>query len=307
MLSRIADSLFWIGRYIERADGTARMVDVLRLSLIEDPGQDVNYTSWMLLGGIMGLDDVSPDVTYADVASRLVFDAGNPSAISGSWLAARENARRARETLSTELWEVINTSWHRWNGLGAQTATQQHLGWVTERAALVAGVADSTMSHDEAWDFLSLGRSLERADMTARIVATGAIDGGPNWGVVLASCGAQQAMLRTMRGVITDRTAAAFLSLDRRFPRSVLASLREAEERLTTLSPDTDRVGFSDEARRILGQTRTQLEYADPDDVLDDLPAMMGLVQESVTQASDAIGARYFMSGPVQEWTGEIL
>ncbi len=307
MLSRIADSLFWIGRYIERADGTARMVDVLRLSLIEDPGQDENYTSWMLLGGIMGLDDVSPDVTYADVASRLVFDADNPSAISGSWLAARENARRARETLSTELWEVINTSWHRWNGLGAQTATQQHLGWVTERAALVAGIADSTMSHDEAWDFLSLGRSLERADMTARIVATGAIDGGPNWGVVLASCGAQQAMLRTMRGVITDRTAAAFLSLDRRFPRSVLASLREAEDRLTALSPDTDRVGFSDEARRILGQTRTQLEYAGPDDVLDDLPAMMGLVQESVTQASDAIGARYFMSGPVQEWTGEIL
>ena len=307
MLSRIADSLFWIGRYIERADGTARMVDVLRLSLIEDPGQDENYTSWMLLGGIMGLDDVNPDVTYADVASRLVFDADNPSAISGSWLAARENARRARETLSTELWEVINTSWHRWNGLGAQTATQQHLGWVTERAALVAGIADSTMSHDEAWDFLSLGRSLERADMTARIVATGAIDGGPNWGVVLASCGAQQAMLRTMRGVITDRTAAAFLSLDRRFPRSVLASLREAEDRLTTLSPDIDRVGFSDEARRILGQTRTQLEYADPDDVLDDLPAMMGLVQESVTQASDAIGARYFMSGPVQEWTGEIL
>ena len=84
MLSRIADSLFWIGRYIERADGTARMVDVLRLSLIEDPGQDENYTSWMLLGGIMGLDDVSPDVTYADVASRLVFDADNPSAISGS-------------------------------------------------------------------------------------------------------------------------------------------------------------------------------------------------------------------------------
>ena len=76
---------------------------------------------------------------------------------------------------------------------------------------------------------------------------------------------------------------------------------------MTALSPDTDRVGFSDEARRILGQTRTQLEYADPDDVLDDLPAMMGLVQESVTQASDAIGARYFMSGPVQEWTGEIL
>lgn len=307
MLSRIADSLFWIGRYIERADGTARMVDVLRLSLIEDPGQDESYTSWMLLGGIMGYEGTSPEVDYTDVARLLVFDADNPSAISGSWLAARENARRARETLSTELWEVINTSWHRWNGLGTRAATQQHLGWVRERAALVAGIADSTMSHDEAWDFLCLGRSLERADMTARIVATGALEWGPGWGVVLNSCGAQQAMLRTMRGVITDRTAAAFLTLDRRFPRSVLAALQEAEDRLTALAPDTDRVGFSDEARRILGQTRTQLEYAHTDEVLDDLPALMRVVQGAVTVASDAIGARYFQSGPVQEWTGETL
>ena len=307
MLSRIADSLFWIGRYIERADGTARMVDVLRLSLIEDPGQDVNYTSWMLLGGIMGLDDVSPDVTYADVASRLVFDADNPSAISGSWLAARENARRARETLSTELWEVINTSWHRWNGLGAQTATQQHLGWVRERAALVGGIADTTMSHDDAWDFLVLGRALERADMTARMVATGASDFGPGWGSVLASCGAQQAMLRTMRGVVTDRNAAAFLTLDRRFPRSVIAALKEAEDRLIVLSPDKDRVGFSDEARRILGQVRTSLEFSNPDRVLDDLAERMQEVQEAVMAASDAVAARYFMSAPVQEWTGEIV
>ena len=73
------------------------------------------------------------------------------------------------------------------------------------------------------------------------------------------------------------------------------------------LAPDIDRVGFSDEARRILGQTRTQLEYANPDDVLEDLPTMMGMVQRSVTRASDEIGARYFRSGPVQEWTGEIL
>lgn len=308
MLSRIAESLFWIGRYIERADGTARMVDVLRLSLIEDPGADERYTSSVVLRGIMGYHDVDPEVDYDDVARMLVFDADNPSAISGSWLAARENARRARETLSTELWEVINTSWHRWNGLGTDAATQQHLGWVRERTALVAGIADSTMSHDEAWDFLVLGRAIERADMTARMVATGALpQGGPTWGVVLASCGAQQAMLRTMRGVITDRTAAAFLSLDRRFPRSVLAALREAEARLTSLAPDTDRVGFSDEARRILGHVRTQLEYSNPDEVLADLTGQMRLVQEAVMETSDAIAARYFQSAPVQEWTGEVL
>ncbi|GAB3114972.1 alpha-E domain-containing protein [Janibacter alkaliphilus] len=306
MLSRIADSLFWIGRYIERADGTARIVDVLRLQLLEDPSADEGLSARLVLHGAMGYDDVE-QATFDDVGRMLVFDAANPNAISGSWLAARENARRARETISTEVWECINTTWHRWNGLGTRAVTQQHLGWVRERSALVAGVADATMSHDDAWDFLALGRSLERADMTARMVATGAQSYGPTWGSVLASCGAQQSMLRTMRGVVTDRTAAAFLTLDRRFPRSVIAALNEAEDRLIALAPDKDRIGFSDEGRRILGQVRTQLEFTDPDAVLAELPAHMMAVQDAVMAASEAIGDRYFNSAPVQEWTGETL
>ncbi|MBA4084722.1 alpha-E domain-containing protein [Janibacter terrae] len=306
MLSRIADSLFWIGRYIERADGTARIVDVLRLQLLEDPAADEQTACTMVLRGIMGYDDVG-EVDYADTSRMLVFDAGNPNAVSGSWHAARENARRARETVSTEMWEAINTTYHRWNSFTPGPATQYHLGWVRERSALLDGLTDTTMSHDDAWDFLVLGRALERADMTARLVATGASDLGPGWGQVLASCGAQQAMLRTMRGVVTDRTAAAFLTLDRRFPRSVIAALKEAEERLINLSPDKDRVGFSDEGRRILGQIRTSLEFSNPDTVLHDLPERMQLVQEAVMAASDAIGARYFLSAPVQEWMGEVV
>lgn len=306
MLSRIADSLFWIGRYVERADGTARIVDVLRLQLLEDPAADEQTACTMVLRGIMGYDDVG-EVDYDGTSRMLVFDAGNPNAVAGSWHAARENARRARETVSTEMWEAINTTYHRWKSFTPGAATQYHLGWVRERSALLDGLTDTTMSHDDAWDFLVLGRALERADMTARLVATGASDFGPGWGQVLASCGAQQAMLRTMRGVVTDRTAAAFLTLDRRFPRSVIAALKEAEERLINLSPDKDRVGFSDEARRILGQIRTSLEFSNPDRVLHDLPERMQLVQEAVMDASDAIGVRYFMSAPVQEWTGEIV
>jgi len=306
MLSRIADSLFWIGRYVERADGTARIVDVLRLQLLEDPATEEQTACTMVLRGIMGYEDVG-EVDYQGTSRMLVFDAANANAISGSWHAARENARRARETISTEMWETLNTTYHRWNAFTPGRATQHHLGWVRERAALVGGIADTTMSHDDAWDFLVLGRALERADMTARMVATGASDFGPGWGSVLASCGAQQAMLRTMRGVVTDRTAAAFLTLDRRFPRSVIAALKEAEDRLIVLSPDKDRVGFSDEARRILGQVRTSLEFSNPDRVLQDLPERMQEVQEAVMAASEAIGARYFMSAPVQEWTGEIV
>ncbi|QIM21195.1 alpha-E domain-containing protein [Phycicoccus sp. HDW14] len=308
MLSRIAESLFWIGRYTERADGTARIIDVLRLQLLEDPVADESAASRTVLSVIMGLPHEG-DVSFDDVGGSLVFDRSNPSSISGAWFAARENARRARETLSTELWEGINTTWHRWNGFGRGMVTERHLSWVRERAALVSGIADSTMSHDEAWDFLVLGRSIERADMTARLVATGGMPGGgAPWSVVLSSCGAQQAFMRSQRGLLSDDRAAAFLVLDREFPRSVFFSLREAENRLEALSPaHAERIGVSDEARRQLGRIRTSLEYRATTDVIADLPAQMRRVQSAVTTASSSIAARYFQSGPLTTWTRDVV
>ena len=194
MLSRIAESLYWIGRYVERADGTARIVDVVRLSLLETTKSDA---AELVLSMIMGIEPPNSVVTFDEVRDRLVFDAGNPSSIAGSWYAARENARRAREILSTDLWEVLNTAWFRWRNLGAPDATTRHLAWTRDRAALIRGVADSSMSHDEAWDFLILGRSLERADMTARMVATGTLKfAGLSWTGVLTACNAQQAYTR---------------------------------------------------------------------------------------------------------------
>ena len=304
MLSRIAESLFWIGRYTERADGTARIVDVLRLQLLEDPGADETLASNTVLSVIMGLP-WDGEATFADVSTALVFDRANAGSITGAWFAARENARRARETLSTELWEGINTPWHRWNGFGRTVATERHLSWARERAALISGIADSTMRHDEAWDFLVLGRSLERADMTARLVATGAMPrGGAPWSVVLSSCGAQQAFMRSQRGLLSDDAAAAFLVLDREFPRSVFFALSEAERRLAALSPAPDeRIGVSDEARRQLGRIRTSLEFRSTADVINDLPAQMLRVQAAVMASSLAIAGRYFQSGPLTTWT----
>ena len=303
MLSRIAESLFWIGRYTERADGTARIVDVLRLQLLEDPGADETIAARTVLSVIMGMP-FEGEVGFADVSAALVFDRSNASSITGAWFAARENARRARETLSTELWEGINTTWHRWHGFGRGIATERHLSWVRERAALVSGIADSTMSHDEAWDFLVLGRSLERADMTARLVATGGLPrGGAPWSVVLSSCGAQQAFMRSQRGLLSDDRAAAFLVLDREFPRSVFFALSEAERRLDALAPQQDRIGVPDEARRQLGRIRTSLEFRATSDVIADLPAQMLRVQGAVMNSSQAIAKRYFQSGPLQTWT----
>ncbi len=306
MLSRIAEALFWIGRYVERADGTARIVDVLRVQQVEDSGHHQADNARHVLHVVMGLPVGAEPVTFDDVGTHLVFDATRPSAITGTWHAARENARRARETLSTELWECINTSWHRWCELGSDQVTATHLAWVRERAALTSGVADATMSHDDALDFFVLGRSLERADMTARLVATaGMPDGEGTWTTVLHSCGAHQAYLRTNRGLVTSERAAAFLVLDRLFPRSIVHALTEAEERLLALEPDIDRIGFNDEARRRLGRVRTSLEYRSFADVLPELPIQMLRVQQAVVEASDAVGRRYFQSGPMMQWTKE--
>lgn len=307
MLSRIAESLFWIGRYVERADGTARIVDVLRLQLLEDPSADEALASRAVLSVIMGMPG-DAYVGLPDVGALLVFDPDNSSSISGAWQAARENARRARETVSTELWEGINTTWHRWNAMDRRTVTERHLAWSRERAALISGIADSTMSHDDAWDFLVLGRSLERADMTARLVANGGLpSGGPPWATVLSSCGAQQAFMRSHRGMFSDEAAAAFLVLDREFPRSVIFALAEAERRLVALSPEAARIGVSDEGRRQLGRVRTSLEYRPTEDIIADLPAQMLRVQRAVTTASSVIAKRYFQSGPMTTWTEELV
>jgi uncharacterized alpha-E superfamily protein len=307
MLSRIAESLFWIGRYVERADGTARIVDVLRLQLLEDPGTDEQAAAEAVLSVIMG-QHTPEGAGIGEVGSQLVFDRTNSSSITGSWMAARENARRARETLSTELWESINTTWHRWNSMGRHVVTERHLSWVRERAALVSGIADSTMSHDDAWEFLVLGRSLERADMTARLVANGGLPyAGPSWSTVLSSCGAQQAFMRSHRGVLTDDLAALFLVLDREFPRSVIFALHAAERRLMKLSPEAQRIGVSDEARRRLGRIRTSLEYRPTDEILVDLSGQMLHVQEAVMAASQAIAQRYFQPGPAPTWTEELV
>ena len=171
LLSRMAETLFWTGRYVERADDTARLVDVYVHQLLGDPGPGSAADCGPLFGilGVKPGEDTEPDVGVA--LFRLAYDSGSPSAISGSVLAARAGARGIREVISSEMWECLNVAGH---GLAGQRRAAERLGphvflrFIRERAALFFGLADSTMSHDDAWRFLVLGRSLERADMTAR-------------------------------------------------------------------------------------------------------------------------------------------
>ena len=181
-------------------------------------------------------------------------------------------------------------------------------GWVRERTALAIGIVESSTSRDEAWTFFTLGRSLERVDMSARLLATSELTeaSGPSWTTILRSCGAYEAYLRTYRGVPSAANAAEFLLLDRIFPRSVTFALDRAERCLSDLAPGADRLGTSDVAARQLGQLRTNLQYRSAPDILANLTEEMVGLQEGISEISEAIRAKYFPVNAMPTWIGEV-
>jgi len=307
MLSRIAESLFWIGRYVERADDTARILDAFLARLLEDPWVDED-AACRALTAILGAPITSEArVSTGDVVEALAFSQDTPSAIAGALAAARDNARGARETISTEMWECINVTWH---ALPSRQAAAERLGpavylaYVRERAAVLTGLAESTMSRDDGWRFLVLGRSLERVDMTARLLSmqAGAPETDAGWRTVLRSCGADESFLHTHGGTVRPALVTEFLLLDRLFPRSALHALTAAEQCLRELAPTIDRAGVADTARRPIGQVRTRLEYTDTATLLADLGGHLRAAQQACATASAAVTARYFPGSVPVEW-----
>jgi len=281
MLSRIAESLFWIGRYIERADGTARILDVHLQLLLEDPWVDED-TACRSLMGVMGSfpPEGTEKVTRSDVLTSLAVDRTNPSSITTySRMPRRINNEKVHEFFQ----------------------------WVRERSALAVGITDSSTSRDEAWQFLALGRAIERTDMTARLLATRSLTeaSGPSWTTILRSCGAYEAYLRTYRGMPSASNAAEFLLLDRLFPRSVIHSIARAEKCMSAIDPVADRVGHSNTVLRALGRIRNDLEYRPIEEILSELPEHMEQVQKVTREASEAIRARFFPTHAEPSWIGE--
>ncbi|SHH48576.1 Uncharacterized conserved protein, Alpha-E superfamily [Jatrophihabitans endophyticus] len=304
MLSRIAESLYWIGRYVERAEDTSRIVDVHLSLLLDDPWAPEDVVCASLLSA-MGHEEVGA-VRREEVLEALVWDAATPAAVLGSIAAARENGRRSREVVSSEMWETINVTWHEASRPARRTYPFPFLSWVRERTAAFTGIADSTLSRDEAYHFLVLGRSIERADMIARMAAARALAGdvGPSWVTLLQSCGAYQAFLRSARGAVDERRAAEFLLLDALFPRSLMSALVVAEKSLDKLAArhgGNDR-GRAGQAHRVLGMIRSELEFAPPAELLDDVYQVMERVQSACSVASDAVSQRYFPRSVVTSW-----
>jgi uncharacterized alpha-E superfamily protein len=306
VLSRIAESLYWIGRYVERAEDTARILDVHLQRMLADPWTEQDASCRSLLA-VMGQPAVEGEINSTVVVGLLGLDDTNPSSVVGALAAARENARGARETVSSEMWECLNSTWH---GLPSARRRVEQQGvhaffrWVRERSAVLAGLTDATMSRDEGWLFLMLGRNVERVDMTARLLRTHERAGGniPSWLTLLRSSGAWETFLRTYRGSLDDRHAAEFLLLDRLFPRSVFAALSSAESCLTELEPDPGRAGVATDAQRIVGRARTNLEFRGADELIRDLPVVLASLEKTCSQINDAVSRRYFRQTTAVNW-----
>lgn len=309
MLSRVAESLYWIGRYVERAEDTSRLLDVHVHTLIEDPWVDEHIASRDVLS-VMGVALPEGRLDARRTTERLAFDRGDTSSIVGALSAARENARGVREALSSELWEALNATYH---ALPAQQAAAERHGpggffrYVRERAAFIGGLLDGTMPRDDGWRFLVLGRSLERVDMTARLLwARGQQrSASSGWIGLLKSCSAHEAYLRTYRSAVEPEKVVEFLVLDRLFPRSVYAALVQAETCLAELDPTAGRVGVDDVARRVLGRARTDLEFRLSSDLLRDLPVLLDMLQNTCADVGAAVAGRYFHHTAALAWTAE--
>ena len=315
MLSRAADSIYWMSRYVERAESTASLVDVhLRLVLDLPPGMSEDWAPVLCATG----DEASyrarfGEATRATVVAYLAFDAENPSSMLSCLRSARENARSVREHLSPDMWEQLNRSYLmvRSASASALDATHELFADLRMSSLLFAGVMDATMLHGEGWHFGRLGRFFERADQTSRLLellhpgsmaspdATGTAEDA-RWAVVLKAAGAFETY-RRRHGTIAASRIADFLILDRELPHSIHHALIEAEASLGALSRSPQR-SFPSAAVRRLGRLRSELEYAVMDEILaDGLEAFLRGLRLRLGQVDAAIFETFFALPPIAE------
>ncbi|WEF34538.1 alpha-E domain-containing protein [Pseudoduganella chitinolytica] len=280
MLSRTADHLFWMARYTERAENTARMLDVNVQTALLPQSEDAARQAWRAMLGISELqqayDRKHESVTQRDVIEFMVCDPSNPSSIIACLTEARENARAVRGTLTTEVWEVQNQTYldlrRRLHGGQLRADPSQFFEWVKYRSHLSRGVTLGTMLHDEAVHFMRLGTFLERADNTARILdvkfhgtpeGTDARRDFYHWAALLRSVSAFEIYRKVYRDVITPARVAELLMLRADMPRSLLACLDEVVENLREVRNDV-----SSETERLAGQLHAELRFGRIDDIL---------------------------------------
>jgi uncharacterized alpha-E superfamily protein len=290
MLSRVADTLYWLSRYIERAENNARMLDVNLQLTLDAALLNHRYTQQHWESIIYSLEDTKlflelhPAITEDSVVDFVAFERKNPNSIYSCLCVARENARSVRELISSEMFEQLNRMYLDFRSGEAQrlfrSSSYQFFKWALQGCHLFQGIADATMTHDEGWDFLQIGKFLERADRTSRILDVkyhillpkeeevgGTVD-TVQWFAVLNSCSGAQPYRRQFQGQIAPWTVAEFLITDASFPRSIRFCVDSLDQSLHNITGVERRdFHYKVEAERLSGKLLADLSYVTIDDV----------------------------------------
>ena len=312
MLSRVADAIHWMCRYVERADNVARFIQVNQDFILDLPSGAEEQ--WEPLVNITADNDWFAErykaPTRDNVLAFLVCDPEYGNSIFSCVRAARENARSVRDALSSEVWENLNRFY-----LGVQDATGRGAATIAEHPEILAeikreahlffGSFDRTMSHGEAWHFGRLGESIERADKTSRILDVKYFHllpsvrdvGGPldetQWAAVLKSVGGLEMYRRRYRRITPDK-AVEFLVIDREFPRSMLYALNQADIALRAIG-GTPVGQYSNAAEQRLGQLNAQFSFAGAKQILQTgLHEFLDNFQTQLNAVGSAVHATYF-------------
>jgi len=319
MLSRVANSIFWMSRYLERAENIARLIETQLHMALDLPALRDDSKTWKPLVDITGDEEYFAKNHGAPTKENVIFfhtfDSAYPHSIRSCLTAARENARSVREVIPSELWEMINRLYLEVTGMSNRVVVfnDPHAFYTKIKmdCHLITGIAYSTMAHGEAWHFSQLGRFLERADKTSRILDVkffiilprldyvGSSMDNVQWAALLKSTSSLE-MYRKRFNLISAKNIADFLIFDREFPRSVLYCVNRAEQAFSSINgtvPGT----YSNDLARKFGKLTGRLNYSQIDDVFAiGMHEYLDCVQSDLNQVDAAIFDEYFALKPVQ-------
>ncbi len=282
MLSRVADSLYWMARYAERAEHGARLMRV-RLEAMIEQGELESSEGWRrTLYGMSDADPEDPAADPRDITFRVAFDRTNPSSIMSSLAAARDNARQVREQISSEMWEHINRQYLRisqldydwiWSGNPAQTFID-----IGDGIWMLQGITQSTMRHGEGFDFIDLGTYLERAQLVARLLdvyLSPPQDDGPkfaqpgyfDWISLLKSVTGFEAYCKVYTAQVSPRKIAEFLIFDPEFPHSVRFAVDKLQSALQQIAPGAPQIRRA-ACARMAGRLKAFVDFGSMDEVV---------------------------------------
>ena len=320
MLSRVANSIYWMCRYIERAENVARFISVNLNLLLDMPSEEGKHWEPLIMttGDQALFENSCPDCGQEAVIRFLTFDRDYPNSILSCLAAARENGRSIREIISSEMWEHLNNFYlelvDKESPQLALADPHRFFKIIQMRSHLFTGLMDSTMSHGEAWNFARIGMMIERADKTSRILdvkyfmllpradlVNSPID-NIQWTAVLKSASAFE-MFRKQHHQITPRGVANFLIFDRHFPRSIQHCVTKSKICLQRIN-GAGNGSTRNAAERQVGRLEADLAYGDIDEVITGgMHEYLDNLQIRLNQINTAIGTTYFNIKPPAEST----